>query len=97
MYFDKTNKLLDIYAPLKRINKYKPKFKSKPWITLGLQKSISVENKLITNFINNFIQQSLNNFIQQSLNSGSVQVQILPAACRRFAMVRISNNGPGWK
>ena len=44
--------LLDTYALLKRINKYKLKFKSKPWITLGLQKSISVKNKLLTNFIN---------------------------------------------
>ena len=38
--------------PLKKINKYKLKFKSKPWITLGLQKSISVKNKLLANFIN---------------------------------------------
>ena len=30
----------------------KLKFKSKPWITLGLQKSISVKNKLLANFIN---------------------------------------------
>ena len=44
--------LLDTYAPLKRINKYKLKFTSKPWITLGLLKSISVKNKLLTNFIN---------------------------------------------
>ena len=44
--------LLDAYAPLKKINKYKLKFKSKPWITLGLQKSISVKNKLLANFIN---------------------------------------------
>ena len=44
--------LLDTYAPLKRINKYKLQFKSKPWITLGLQKAISVKNKLLTNFIN---------------------------------------------
>ena len=44
--------LLDTYAPLKRVNKYKIKFKSKPWITLGLQKSISVKNKLLENFIN---------------------------------------------
>ena len=44
--------LLDNYVPLKRINKYKLKFKSKPWITLGLQKSISVKSKLLTNFIN---------------------------------------------
>ena len=52
MYLDKINILLDTYAPLKRINKYKMKFKSKPWITLGLQKSISVKNKLLKNFIN---------------------------------------------
>ena len=44
--------LLDTYAPLKRINKCKLKFKSKSWITLGLQKSISVKNKLLTNFLN---------------------------------------------
>ena len=44
--------LLDTYAPLKRINKYKLKFKSKPLITLGLQKSISETNKLLKNFIN---------------------------------------------
>ena len=44
--------LLDNYRPLKRINKYKLKFKSKPWITLVLQKSISVKNKLLANFIN---------------------------------------------
>ena len=36
IYLDKINMLLDTYAPLKKINKYKLKFKSKPWITLGL-------------------------------------------------------------
>ena len=49
---DKINVLLDTYVPLKKIDKYKLKFKSKPWITLGLQKSISVKNKLLTYFIN---------------------------------------------
>ena len=48
MYLDNINMLLDTYAPLKRINKYKLKFKSKPWTTLGLQKSISAKNKLRT-------------------------------------------------
>ena len=47
----KIKKLLDTYAPLKRINKYKLKLKSKFWITLGLQKSRSVKYKLLTNFI----------------------------------------------
>ena len=52
VYLDKIDMLLDTYAPLKKINKYKLKFKSEPWITLGLQKSISVKNKLLANFIN---------------------------------------------
>ena len=39
----------------------------------------------------------LHNFIQLSLNSGSAQAQILLAVCRRFVMVRISDNGPDWK
>ena len=30
---------------------YKLKYKSKPWITPGLQKSISVKNKLLSDFI----------------------------------------------
>ena len=51
-YLDKINILLDTYALLKRINKYKLKFKSKLCITLGLQKTISVKTKLLTNFIN---------------------------------------------
>ena len=50
MYLDKIDMLT--YAPLKRINKYTLKFKSKRWITLGLQKSISVKNELLSNFIN---------------------------------------------
>ena len=52
IYLDKINILLDTYAPLEKINKYKLKFKSKTWITLGLQKSIFVKNKLLANFIN---------------------------------------------
>ena len=49
MYLDKINMFLDA-SPFKRIDKYM--LKSKPWITLGLQKSVSVKNKLFTNFIN---------------------------------------------
>ena len=46
------NSILDEHAPLKRINKYKLKFKSKPWITPALQKSITVKNNLLKRFIN---------------------------------------------
>ena len=52
MYLDKIIMLLDTYAPHRKINKYKMKFKCKPWITLRLQKSISVKNILLKNFIN---------------------------------------------
>ena len=47
IYLDKINMLLDTYAPLKKINKYKLKFKSKPWIVLVLQKSISVKKSYL--------------------------------------------------
>ena len=47
IYLDKINMLLDNHAPLKRINKYKLKFKSTPWITLGLQKSISLKTSYL--------------------------------------------------
>ena len=43
--------MLDNFAPFKKISKYKLKFKSKPWITPGLQKSISVKNKFLSDFI----------------------------------------------
>ena len=37
---------------LKKISKYKLKFKTKPWITSGIQKSISIKNKLSKKLIN---------------------------------------------
>ena len=40
------NSLLDSNAPFKRVNKYKLKFKTKPWITPALQKSVSVKKSL---------------------------------------------------
>ena len=43
---------LRVWVSFKRVKKYKLKFKSKPRITLGLQKSISVKNKLLINLIN---------------------------------------------
>ena len=46
-FLDKINVLLDTYAPLERVKKYKLNFKSKPWITLGLQKSISVKTNCL--------------------------------------------------
>ena len=43
---------LDKHAPLKKLSKYKLKFKTNSWITVALQKSISIKNKLFSDFIN---------------------------------------------
>ena len=51
-FLDKINILWDTYAPRKRVKKYKLKFRSKPCIITGLQKSISVKSKLLTHFSN---------------------------------------------
>ena len=46
-FLDKINMLLDTYALLRRVKKCKLKFKSKPWIKLGFQKSISVKTNYL--------------------------------------------------
>ena len=51
-YLDDMNAILDIHAPYKKISKYKLRYKLKPWITLELQKSISVKNSLLKKFTN---------------------------------------------
>ena len=51
----------------------------------------------ISQMTRNYKISLLRNFIQLSLKSGSVQAQILFAACWRFAMVSISDNGLRWK
>ena len=45
------NSVLDSNAPFKRVNKYKLRFKTKPWINPALQKSISVKKSLLNKFI----------------------------------------------
>ena len=57
--------LLDEHAPLKRVNKYKLKFKSKPRITPAIQKSISVKNNLLKRFINSKDLQTKDIFHEQ--------------------------------
>ena len=46
------NSLLNKYAPFTKISKYKLRFKTKPWITFGIQRSISIKNKLLEKLIN---------------------------------------------
>ena len=46
-FLNNINSILDVHAPLKKVNKYKLKFKTKSWITPALQKSISIKNNLL--------------------------------------------------
>ena len=41
-FFSKINSLFDTHVPLKKICQYKLKFKTKPWMTPDLQKSVAV-------------------------------------------------------
>ena len=50
-YLSKVNSLLHTHASLKKNSKYKLKFKTKPWITPGLQKSVAIKTKLLKKFI----------------------------------------------
>ena len=50
-FLRKINFIPNKYTPLKKVSKLKLKFKSKPKITSGIQKSISAKNKLLSKLI----------------------------------------------
>ena len=55
------NRILDKHAPLKKLSKYELKFKTKPWITMALQKPIqSRTNYLVITLIKKIFLKKLN-------------------------------------
>ena len=44
---DTINSVLNKYAPIKKVNKYKLRIRNKPWITSGIQKAAYIKNKLL--------------------------------------------------
>ena len=50
-FFDSVNDLLKMHAPYKKVKKYKLKFKEKPWIGSGIQKSISRKTSIFKKYI----------------------------------------------
>ena len=50
-FLNNMNSILDSNVTFKRVNKYKLRLKSKPWITPALQKSTSVKYLLRNKFI----------------------------------------------
>ena len=65
--------LLDTYAALKRINKYKLKFKSKAWITLGLQKINIFKKQNILGEIGKYYEHMERNQIPYFSKNCSIQ------------------------
>ena len=63
IFLNKINELFNNFASFKKFSKYKLKFKSKSWITPGLQKSISVKNRSLSDFIKKRILLLKQNFI----------------------------------
>ena len=74
-YLDHMNAILDIHAPYKKVNKYKLRFKIKPWITPALQNSISVKNSLLKKFINCNDSQTKESYI---LDIRNIEIFFLP-------------------
>ena len=50
-FVNNINNLLDKHGLFKKISKHKLKFKTKPWITAALQKSVSIKNALFKRYI----------------------------------------------
>ena len=63
VFLNKIYELLNNFAPFKKTSKYKLKSKSEPWITPDLQKSVSVKNKVLSDFIDKRILLVKQNFI----------------------------------
>ena len=63
-YIEEVEKMISNHTPLRKSRKGELKFKSKPWITSGLQKFIAIKNKLFGKFIkstNSIIKEKLHN------------------------------------
>ena len=56
---------------LKKVNKYKLRFKNKPWITSGFQKSVYIKNKLLKKLINENDLQAKAIFHEQYKHTGT--------------------------
>ena len=73
------NSLLDKFAPFKKISNYNLKFKTKPWITSGIRRLISIKNKLLKKFINKKDPQIMKIIqIHEKYKTSSIQK---PALC----------------
>ena len=75
--FESMSNIIDKHAPLKKLSKYKLKFKTKPWIFTAMQKYISI-NKLFRDFID-----------KKDLTQ-KTELQIECKSCRKTTLVKNS-------
>ena len=50
-YLPKIDSLLEIHAPLKKLNTEELNFLTKPWITQGSQNSVKKKNNIYSKFV----------------------------------------------
>ena len=77
-FLDATNSVLNKYALLKNVNKYKLILKNKQtWITSDIQKSVYIKNKLLKKFINKKDPQIKAIFYEQYKTYGNLLSTLL--------------------
>ena len=67
-FLNNINSILDSNAPFKRFNKYKLRFKTRPWITSALQKSVPPKNSLFNKIISKDLQAKEHHHIKYKTN-----------------------------
>ena len=50
-FYSVVSNIIDRHIPVKQLSRRELKLKSKPWITLGIKKSIQIKNNLYKKFI----------------------------------------------
>lgn len=50
-FHEKVSQIIDFHIPVKQLSKQELKFRSKPWITQGIRKSIKIKNNLYKKYI----------------------------------------------
>ena len=78
-YLSKIDSLLEIHAPLTKLNKNEMKFLNKPWIKQGLQNSIKKKNNIYSKFVK-CKNQKLKEFYH---NNYKTNRNLLPALLKR--------------
>ena len=88
IFFKRINAILDNHAPLRNVTKKKLRFRSKSWITLGLQKTISIKNNLFAKFLkSNNINQKNEMHIKYKQYRNLISTLLKRSKCSYFTKI----------